>query len=89
MTRIELFFFFNFLKFCLESISANNSTLSHTGACIFAKRRPLAWSTDQRNPCTDARPTETCVAPVDASRDFFFLGSSSVGGEGALPDFFF
>ena len=26
---------------------------------------------DIRNPCTDARQTETCVAPVDASRDFW------------------
>ena len=46
----------------------------------------------RRNPCTDARPTETCVAPVDASRDFlfsFFLRRSSVGGGGGtLPDFF-
>ena len=34
------------------------------------------------NPCTDARPT-TCVAPVDASRDFiYFLRTSSVGGGG-------
>ena len=41
----------------------------------------------------DARPTKTCVAPVDASRDFiYFLRTSSVGGGGAggmLPDFFF
>ena len=36
----------------------------------------------QRYPCTDARPT-TCVAPVDASRDFiYFLRTSSVGGGG-------
>ena len=27
----------------------------------------------RRNPCTDARPTETCVAPVDASRDFILF----------------
>ena len=41
----------------------------------------------------DARPTETCVAPVDASRDFihFLRRSSSVGGGGGgmLPDFCF
>ena len=33
----------------------------------------LAWSMSRRNPCTDARPTETCVAPVDASRDFIYF----------------
>ena len=56
----------------------------------------------RRNPCTDARRTETCVTPtciapnhVDASRDlyFYFLRTSSVGGGGGggggLPDFFF
>ena len=26
-------------------------------------------------PCTDARPTETCGAPVDVSRDFYFYFS--------------
>ena len=37
---------------------------------------------------TDARPNETCVVPVDASRDFFFSflrtssSSSIVGGGG-------
>ena len=43
-------------------------------------------------PCTGARPTETCVAPVDATRDFiYFLRTRSVGGGGGgmLPDFFF
>ena len=46
---------------------------------------PSAWSTSRRYPCTDARPTETCVAPVDASRDFYFLlflRTSSGGGWG-------
>ena len=53
----------------------------------------------RRNSCTDARRTETRVAPrhVDASRDFYFilffllLITSSVRGGGgrALPDFFF
>ena len=50
----------------------------------------------QRNPCTDARRTETCVAPrhVDASRDFYLFNflrtSSAVVVGGALPpDFLF
>ena len=38
------------------------------------------------NPCTDVRPTETCVAPVDASRDLFIYLFSEravcVGGGG-------
>ena len=37
------------------------------------------------DPCTDARPTETCAAPVDASRDFiYFLRTSSVVGGGGV-----
>ena len=52
----------------------------------FAKRHPLAWSTSRRNPCTDARRTETCVAPrhVDASRDIYFIFSERAawGGGG-------
>ena len=36
---------------------------------------------------------ETCVAPVDASRDFFIIFSPNEqrggGGGGALPDFIF
>ena len=36
--------------------------LSHTEAKNFAKRHPLAYPTSRRNPCTDARRTETCVA---------------------------
>ena len=46
----------------------------------------------ERHPCTNARPTKTCVAPVDASRDliYFLQTSSSIGGGGGmLPDFFF
>ena len=58
--------------------------LSHTEAQIFAKRHPLTKSTSRRNPCTDARRTEICVAPLDASRDFFFLPTSSVGGGGGM-----
>ena len=56
--------------------------LAHTEAAWnFAERHPLALSTSRRSPCTDVRPTETCVAPVDASRDlFYFLQTSSVGG---------
>ena len=43
----------------------------------------MAQSTSRRYPCTDARPTETCVAPVDATRDYiYFLRTSSVGGVG-------
>ena len=51
----------------------------------------------RRNPCTDARRSETCVTPtcvaprhVDASLDFNFnfLPNKQRGG-GALPDFFF
>ena len=54
--------------------------LSQTGVQNFAKSHPLAWSRSRRYPCTDARPTETCVAPVDASRAFvYFLRTSSVG----------
>ena len=48
----------------------------------------------------DARPTKTCVAPVDASRDFVLIfspneqcvgGGGEEGGRGGgmLPDFFF
>ena len=59
--------------------------------------------TSRRNPCTDARRTETtCVTPtsvaprhVDASRNFSFLfflffseRAARGGGGGALPDFF-
>ena len=41
----------------------------------------LPLSTSRRYPCTVVRPTETCVAPVDATRDFlYFLRTSSVGG---------
>ena len=37
----------------------------------------------QKYPCTEARPTKTCVGPVDASGDFiYFLRTSSVGGGG-------
>ena len=32
---------------------------------------------------------ETCVAPVDASRDFFMNEQRGGGGGGALPDFIF
>ena len=49
--------------------------LTHTEAQNFEKQRPLMWSTSRRNPCTDARRTETCVAPVDASLDFLFYFS--------------
>ena len=64
----------------------------------------MAQLTSHRNPCTDARRTETtcvtptCVAPTheDASRDFHFLFSSNEqhaggggGGGGALLDFLF
>ena len=59
----------------LRQSSLRNSTRSHS----------------RRNPCTDARPTKTCVAPVDASRNFYcFLRMRSVGGGGGvgmLPDF--
>ena len=57
-------------------------SLAHTEAAWnFAERHPLALSTSRRNPFTDVRPTETCVAPVDASRDFYyFLQTSSVEG---------
>ena len=49
------------------------------------------------NPCTDARRTETCVAPrhIDASRYFYFIFSQRAawgggwGRGGALPDFLF
>ena len=53
------------------------------------------------NPCTDARPTETCVTPtcvaprhVDASREFIFIFSERAawgwgGGGAALSDFVF
>ena len=66
--------------------------LSHTEAYNFTKQHPLTLSKSLRNPCTDGRPTETCVAPVDASRDFLIFFSSNekcvcVGG-GMLPDFF-
>ena len=63
------------------------------------KQHPLASPTSRRNPCTDARRTETCVTPtcvvprhVDASRDFYFFSERAAWGEvggGALPDFFF
>ena len=49
------------------------------------KREELSQTgvTSRRYPCTDARPTKTCVEPVDASRDFiYFLRTSSVGGGG-------
>ena len=43
----------------------------------------MALSTSRRYPCTDARSTETCVAPVDATRDFvYFIRTSSGGGWG-------
>ena len=59
--------------------------LSQTGVKNFVKPHPLAQSTSRRYPCTDARPTKTCVAPVDASRDFiYFLRTSSVGGGGGV-----
>ena len=40
-------------------------------------------------PCTDARPTETCGAPVDVSRDFYFYFSPNelwgvLGGGGGV-----
>ena len=40
--------------------------------------------TSQRNPCTDAERTHTCVAPrhVDASRDFCFVFLSERAARG-------
>ena len=55
--------------------------LTHTEAQNFEKQRPLMWSTSRRNPCTDARRTETCVAPVDASLDFLFYFPNGQRGE--------
>ena len=59
----------------------------------------MAKPPSRRNPCRDARRTETCVAPghVGASRDFDFspintINKSSAGGGwggGALPDYDF
>ena len=51
--------------------------LSHTEAWNFVKRHPSAKPTSRRNPCMDARRTETCVAPrhKDASRDIYFIFS--------------
>ena len=39
----------------------------------------------QRNPCTDARRTETCVAPrhVDTLRDFYVISPDKQRGEAA------
>ena len=69
-----------------EAARLGRKLSSHTEAKSLAKRHPLAQPTSRRNPCADARQTETCVAPrhVDASRDLFYLFWG-----GALPDFFF
>ena len=40
-----------------------------------------AEATSRRNPRTDARRTETCVAPVDASRDFYLCPPNKQRGE--------
>ena len=52
------------------------------GSVEFCEATPIGLATCQRNPCKDARRTETCVtstcvAPrhVDASRDFYVIFS--------------
>ena len=46
-------------------------------AAWMKQEEDAARSTSRRNPCTDTRRIETCVAPrhVDASRDFYFIFS--------------
>ena len=52
------------------------------GSVEFCEATPIGLVDEPKVSCTDARPT-TCVAPVDASRDFiYFLRTSSVGGGG-------
>ena len=54
---------------------------------------PIGLGDASKDPCTDARRTETCVSPrhVDASRDLYFISSERAArrGGGALPDFLF
>ena len=60
-----------------EATRVGRKLLSHADAQNFAKPHAFAKSTSRRITCTDARRTETCVAPrhvfVDASRDFILF----------------
>ena len=53
-------------------------------ALFTAPRSYFLLMHSRRNPCTDARPAEICVAPVDASRDFLssFPPNEQCGGWG-------
>ena len=65
------------------------------GSIEFCEATSTGLVDEWKKPCTDARRTETCVAPrhVDASRDFYFIFSERATwgkGEGSvLPDFLF
>ena len=60
------------------------------GSVEFREASPSHSSTSQRNPCGDARRTKTCVAPVDASRNFhlFFSPNEQRGGLGGAARLF-
>ena len=55
----------NLARHSQEKIEATRlgKLFSYTKAQKFAKPHPLAKPTSRRNHCTDARRTETCVAP--------------------------
>ena len=95
---VRLLVFFRIWRgtFPYSSVEDNASTISQiptthctNNTCVkltivthlsFSERIAIA-----RYPCTDARPTKTCIAPVDASGFFIiiiFLRTSSVGGGG-------
>ena len=65
--------------------------IAHGSSVESCEARHIGLVDESKDPCTDVRRTETCVAPrhVDASGDFhlYFLRTSSVGGGVALPDF--
>ena len=74
-----------------EKSSETGKLVIADGTVEFCEATPIGLVD---NPCTDARPTKTCVVPVDASRDFiYFFGTSSQcggwGGGDMLPDFSF
>ena len=94
--RIEPFFFlvdrevefhslgiFIFIFYFLREEHSVYRDRTHVPTCQKVTRLPLSYRGDRQ--LVTMRPTETCVAPVDASRDFiYFLRTSSVGGGGAV-----
>ena len=66
-----------------ERSNETGKLVTADGSVEFCEATPIRLVDEPKYPCTDARPTETCVAPVNASSSFiYFLRTSSVGGGG-------